>query len=297
MGRPVADIGSNDEKFWVWVRSPEKAIYVGKYNANGTMPPGLLFEPDWVIEAMGLRLIPDDEMAEITVENGERGTLVLTHRRLGPNGDPTIKRTVVNRATGTVLQHIFYAADGKTILARAEVKSYQQVPLLTSGSSDQNVMLPRQIVMTATPPGQESLKLKIALNDPTVNPTFDEQKREIVFTVPEMDGYKVVNVNEQLGPTANQPEDDLGSTTYHHTRPSPPAGDLQVELEEPVPVGYDESSARPVSDEPSPLSADLPPGGISTVVGAPVPRPPGYESIATADPFRGVEFAPSLRKN
>ena len=54
----VADIGSNDQEFWFWVKdNKDKAIYVCDYKDVNASQLAVTYQPDWIIEAMGLREI------------------------------------------------------------------------------------------------------------------------------------------------------------------------------------------------------------------------------------------------
>src|SRR5262249_16893173 len=95
-----ADIGSNEDEFWFWNRrNEEKAVYVCHYSEAGDSPlPGSL-QPDWIVEALGLREIPPQDEKRIIVRRGQQpGTLVLTDKRTSPLGETTYKVTVVDEA-------------------------------------------------------------------------------------------------------------------------------------------------------------------------------------------------------
>ena len=60
---------SNDTEYWFWVRDKkQKALYYGNYGEASKSPVAVSFESDWTNEAMGLRVIPEAEVAEISVE-------------------------------------------------------------------------------------------------------------------------------------------------------------------------------------------------------------------------------------
>ena len=56
----VADIGSNVDEFWFWTKSKGKKdnnVYVCSYEDIDRTPLSAAFQPDWIVEAMGLRSI------------------------------------------------------------------------------------------------------------------------------------------------------------------------------------------------------------------------------------------------
>ena len=67
----VADIGSNDERFWFWVQSKkDKSVYVCDYADLASTTLAVTYQPDWIVMAMGLKPITPDESAQIKVRPG-----------------------------------------------------------------------------------------------------------------------------------------------------------------------------------------------------------------------------------
>jgi len=284
-GGQKADIGSNGREFWVWMPADghaPKVTYVGRYDASGEPPPGLIVQPDWVIEALGLRILPPEEIEAIRVEPGtDPSTVMLVHTRPNGLGGSTIKKTLIGRADGLIRQHIFYEPDGKTEAARAviDARDYKQVPT----SEGESVVLPNFLRIAASPAGQEPLELRITLGAGEVKVNqFDESKLAI-FEVPQYEGYAIRDVNQDLAPPTAAANPEGGRFDYE-TLPSPPTGTddgLQaasapgVQLGDPVPLGVDGATFAP--GDPRPRTGDDlgSPGGIDAVLGQPIPRPPG----------------------
>lgn len=285
--RDVADVGSNDDQFWVWTsKSREKAIFVGHYDETGDLPAELIFQPEWIVEALGVREVTPEERGRITLAKGDTPeTQILIHKRTNGKGQSVVKKTVVDRNTGRILEHRFYASDGQTLLARAETGDYRQVKLPASNDTEPQdgvpsggtVVLPHKIKLTATPPGQEGFLMDILLSGIRVNPVFDDARRQALFTVPNKPGFKVVNINEEF--ESSPPS----STTVRSTRPAPPRTGARVQLGDPEPLGIDGASRT--AREPDPLQPDLSwgdlqasqPGGVDAVIGARPTRPPGED--------------------
>jgi hypothetical protein len=285
--RSVVDVGSNDEEFWVWSsKFPEKAIYVGHYDETGSLPAELALQPEWIVEALGVREITREERGRTTLAKGETAeTQILVEQRISGNGRPTTKKTVVDRRTGRILEHRFYSADGQ-LLAKAATSDYRAVRRPEndprgeeSTAAADTVVLPHTINLTATPPGQKAFQMDILLSSIQVNPAFTDANRQAFFTVPNKPGYKVVNLNEEF-------ESRAASTTVRSTRPAPPTRRARIELGDPEPLGIDGASRT--AKEPEPLAADLSsgdsqePGGIDAIVRAKRIRPPDEYEVSPA---------------
>jgi hypothetical protein len=277
LGTPVVDVGSNDDEFWVWTKdSKEKAIYVGQYGEGGTVPPDLIFQPDWIVEALGLRPIPPDEAAQIKIARGkEPGTWILTHIRPDGHGGRLVKRTVYDEAARHVRQHIFLGPDGQTPIAVVTPSLYKTFPverLDTLGSAPQQVELPQKIhlQLLASDDPNDRLVMDLALRDVRINPSFTETNRAALFSVPSYSGYQVVSLTPVGGyapPRARQ------------SRGVPPARRRSGALE-PAPIGMDGSTV--LSSDPRPLEADLAQGASGStspeaIVRPTFPRGPGAE--------------------
>ena len=173
LGHRMADMGSNGQDYWFWMatRSKEREYYVGHFDEHGEASPGLIFQPDWIIEALGLRVIPEPEAKQITTAKGDAaGTITLVHHRPGPGGETRLKKTIVDKQSGEVREHLFYAPDNRTLLARAYPSDYRPVPIPASGEKAAGtVSLPHRIRVITTPPGGEAMDMEIILSKPTVN--------------------------------------------------------------------------------------------------------------------------------
>lgn len=242
VNQEVADIGSNDEMFWVWLRDrKDRKVYAAHYDASGSAGNVLAFQPDWVIEALGLREIPPEEEANITSQRSQdAATLTLVHHRYDADGAPTRKETIVNAETGRVLRHRFYRSDNpKTLLAQATVSEYKRFP--ASSSSSETVSLPTRIKIDWYQPGSNPIVLEVTLGEPDPG-RLDRTEQLSLFEMPRKPGYEVVWMNEapRLEPTSRS-----------RARGSAPAS---VRLGEPEGLS-DASSARLDADTVS-ASAD-----------------------------------------
>lgn len=284
LGRSLADVGSNPDEFWFWTsKSKERAIFVGNYGEGGFAPPELTFQPDWVIEGLGLREIPDAEARQIKVNPTRDPNLEQwVHTRIGPKGEKFIKVSYVEKSTGRIRQHDFYAANGTTKLATVIPSDYKVVRSAT-GESDtgDGVILPRkiQIKLLAARDQPQPVEMEIVLSDTKLNAPMTLADKEDLFTIPKMRGYEVVHLNREKAPA--------GTARVHQTRPAPPAGS-GVGLDSPIPFGTDGASLK--WSDPMPRSAeDLgDPNPAATMIGAKIPRATDSAAVRARAEWKGV---------
>jgi hypothetical protein len=133
MGKKEADIGSNDDQFWFWANDKnDQDVYVCRYDsaANPVGRVEIPFQPDWIVEALGVREIPEEEARTIKVTNGPRAnTLTWTHSRKTLRREDVKKVTIVDRTTGQILEHQFFLPGMKTPIATASPTEMKTVAL------------------------------------------------------------------------------------------------------------------------------------------------------------------------
>ena len=58
----IADIGSNDDRFWFWFKNnKDRSVYYCDYSELSSTSLAVTYQPDWIVEAMGLKEITPDE--------------------------------------------------------------------------------------------------------------------------------------------------------------------------------------------------------------------------------------------
>jgi hypothetical protein len=229
----VGDLGSNDSEYWFWfAERTQRAIYYCNYDEADLNPQAVAFQPDWIKEAMGLRVIPESEASQITAATAEPGRLVLTHRPHTASGKTYTRVTILDRATHQILEHRLLSGDQKTILARAEVPEGYERYTPESGNADEAVSVPRRLKLYWV---QEGLELDVALRDVKINPV-KPLRRELLFVEPQLGReYARINLAERAPGTATG-----GRTLIRESRPAPPSG---VRLGAPTSIGGSGSEA------------------------------------------------------
>ena len=281
--RDLADLGSNDQEFWFWSsqENKDRAIYVCEYDTSGDAALPTAMQPDWIVEAMGLRPIPPEEAAGATVKANAKGEAVLTVRRRGAQGESLLKETVFDLATGQVKEHRLMKVDklkgARVVLAKATIDRWQSVrPAAAPGeAAGAAVMLPQAINLTWF---EQNLRMGVTLREVKLNPTLSDADRAELFTEP--DRPRVVRKNfPGLPPLAS------GASTRKSRSipPSPSAGrrPVGVELGDPIPAPSpgeaDGAKGAPAGDRPA--DGDLPPLSLrgrraERFVGAAIPTAP-----------------------
>jgi hypothetical protein len=264
-GGTVGDLGSNDTEFWFWIKNSDKtqrAIYYCNYDEADANPQAVTFQPDWIKEAMGLRVIPEEEASEITVTSGEAGKIVLTHRPRKTSGKFYTRVTILDRTTHQILEHRLLSGDQKTLLARADVpEGYMQITPATGGG-DEAVLIPKRLKLYWV---QQGLEIDAMFRDVKINEPIKQSSREALFVEPQLGkAYPRINLAERPTGTTG-----AGTTTLRETRPAPPSS---VRLREPTAIEGPEA-ARDEPSVPLNLSGEGPtvPSLTTGVVGARYP--------------------------
>lgn len=280
---PVADIGSNDERSWFWAQnSKDKSVYVCDHAELSTTALAATYQPDWIVESMGLRPIAPDEAARIKVRPGpEPATTALILPTIGTGAQAYSRVMIVSNLTRKVQEYRVISPDGKILIAQAVIKKYQDLPTSKTGRAASGVSelcsVPENIVLDWK---KEQLTLDVTLKRVEVN-QFDPSRRSALFVEPSPPGYARVDVAE----LARQRQTD-GSTAVRETIPAPEPRN-RVRLRPPEELRNDgaavKASSRRVQPQPkSPVL--LPVFNLDEVVGAPTPSAPGTPTGRALDP-------------
>ncbi len=231
VGDKKADMGSNDEEFWFWVQNDkDRSIYWCRYADLDSSALAMTHQPDWIVEALGLRPISTEEAAKITVKKGpETGTTALVFPPTGAGGETYTRMMVVWDKTRRIKEHRIYAGNLQVLLAQADVKSYSEFDLDSSGGEKaETCYLPDSIRLDWK---REQLALDVLLRreDVKIN-QFDSSRSAGLFVEPEVPGYDRVNLAD-----LNRRTPKGERTSVRHTLP-PPDSRNGVRLGRPAPL-------------------------------------------------------------
>ena len=213
-----ADIGSNDERSWFWVQnSKDKSVYVCDHAELSSTALAATYQPDWIVESMGLRPISPDEATRIKVRPGpEPATTALILPTIGTGAQAYSRVMIVSNLTRKVQEYRVISPDGKILIAQAMIKKYQDLPTSKTGraasSDSESCYVPENIVLDWK---KEQLTLDVTLKRVEIN-QFDPARRSALFVEPSPPGYTQVDLAE----LARQRQTD-GSTAVRETMPAP----------------------------------------------------------------------------
>jgi hypothetical protein len=194
LGNTEADIGSNRDEFWLWLRRNEPPYLLHcSYQAldQGGVQLPFPVQPDWVMEALGMATYPADGRYQVN-QNRRNGLLELVQD--GMNQGRQVKRVTVfdNRpdARVHVKGHILRDEHGHDICA-AHVRDVEMVG---------GVVVPRKIDLVYP---SERLEMRFTLftdaSDVVLNRPVDADQAQALFSRPNLRGVQTYD----LGATAS----------------------------------------------------------------------------------------------
>jgi len=218
IGGDQLDIGSNPHEMWMYVKQPEPTYLICSYadfpRVQNELP--VPFEPDWVLQALGLVTYPDRPNYESKLLDGERAYRLSFDDR-SATGQPLKKVIEIagDPATGSapsVRKHFVYAlsADGKKweIQTTADIKQAKTVSAGIDPTTGQpvSVQVPTHLVLEWP---KQKVKMDLRLGDIKVN---DGKTPATMFTRPATIGnVSPINLAEYRQPVQRgaAPRSDL----------------------------------------------------------------------------------------
>lgn len=177
LGGNEADLGSNSEEFWFWMRRAEPHhVFHARHDQADRVQRRLQipFQPDWLMEALGV--IPVNE-AQVEMFHPAAGgdTVDLVCERAAPDGRPVRRVTTVDVTRGVIVSHSLFDTDGR-LLARALFAKHQH--------EAEGTILPHAVTLEWP---QNGMALKMAIGRIEVNPSSQPVK---TWELPVIPGYE-----------------------------------------------------------------------------------------------------------
>ena len=214
--RPQLDLGSNRDHFWFWVNqnptglatNSPSPVYFARHQefSHGAAPGVMPLKPRWIIEMLGVTSL--DPAAAYQLSAGP-GQLTL-QTQIAEERLPLIRRVVVDRRYGWVLQQQFEDATGT--LAVAHSSRFRFYP-------ETGVSLPRRIQIQLLPGRQGEVAFQIDVSDYVINQLIGSPSR--LWQMPALPGHARVDlahsqqpVHGEIQTAGSAARGDLGSSAF-----------------------------------------------------------------------------------
>lgn len=193
------DLGSNSDQFWVYFDGAgAKPLFVFASHSDfeagkAKIPGGIPFEPDWVMQALGLVPLPPGNQYTALPPDQTARTYTLSWPATTPNGMAVVKQIVFDGdpALGTkpqVKKHLVRDTKGKLICS-AEVKQAKTVDL--NNDPKQAVQYPTRVLLKWE---EQKFELDLTLEGAKVNDSVDEDTARRRFTRPNYAGTQPIDL-------------------------------------------------------------------------------------------------------
>ena len=201
-GTPQVDFGSNPREFWFWIKQmPDPAVYYCKYEdyQKGNVQLPFPLDPDWVLQCLGMARY-DGTHYDIKVEPK---TFNLIEQAV-VNGQPVKKVTKFYRNTVRPPQPQILAyemLDGRdqlicraTVVKTAESRVTGRLNDRDGRPVQAGVDYPSKVQFDWP---KMQLKMTMDFDRVTINPEIKDDLAARLFTRPEMNGFRAVNLGDR----------------------------------------------------------------------------------------------------
>ncbi|MDB5338443.1 MAG: hypothetical protein JWN70_4062 [Planctomycetaceae bacterium] len=188
----LVDLGSNDERFWFWMRNDEEpALLTARHDclaaAQRQLP--MPFEPDWLIEALGVIPLDENEI-EFEKHPTDPKRVFFRRKRKAPDGSSVELVSTVDTCRGVIVDHSLSDRTGK-IVALANMGEHER-------DGKTGAILPHHVEL-AWPLAKVGLKIRMGAIE--INPETLSAKQ---FAMPEIANCPVYDIGgetQQAGHT------------------------------------------------------------------------------------------------
>jgi len=206
------DLGSNDQQFWMYLNDTKQPVYVfcshqDFESGKARLPGGLPFEPDWVMQALGMVHLPDPRGPQTpqgvpyTVTPSERGerAYTLSWSATTPAGQPIRKEVVFAadaadpaRHQSQVKRHVMRDEKSKKVIASAEIKSARTVTVTDPRTRQPAAaQYPTHVVLRWE---EQKFEMDLTLEQAQVNQPMPEEQARRLFSRPDIRGTPAVDL-------------------------------------------------------------------------------------------------------
>ena len=202
------DLGSNQDQFWLYVDAPsarQTFVYASHSdfdNGRVRLPDGIPFEPDWILQALGMTNFPRDAKYDPVKVDDRARTYTLSWPTTTPTGMAIRKEVVFaaddadsSRDQPQVKRHVIRDVHNRVICS-ADVRSARTVPI--GGSEPQSgypyvIQYPTHIVLHWE---AQRFEMDMRLEGGKVNPPLSPEQIRAHFSRPTNLGVAPINLAE-----------------------------------------------------------------------------------------------------
>jgi len=202
------DLGSNTDQFWLFVDAPTVrptfvfASHTDFETGRAKLPTDIPFEPDWIMQALGMTTFPHDAKYDPVKLDEKARTYTLSWPAATPNGVPIRKEIVFaaddadsSRDQPQVKRHVVRDVKNRVICS-ADVKSAKTVAAgggdVRSGQSFV-VQYPTHIVLRWE---DQRFEMDMELRGGQANPSLTPEQIRSHFNLPTNLGVTPINLTE-----------------------------------------------------------------------------------------------------
>lgn len=212
------DIGSNDQEFWVWLKSafpggPPPAVLYARHDeyersaARNQIP----IEPSWVIDSLGLAYFDPRAQHQGPFQRPDGGLEMRSTYQSG--NDTMVKTTVVDPRTSVVIAQELYRNGTK--IAASQASDHQYFPEIKA-SIPRRVEL--EIGLNTPQPGQVTIELSNILPN-SVDANFAG-----LWEMPRPQNIQMIDIARQAPQYSENPGPAMNPGTYRPADPRPAPG-------------------------------------------------------------------------
>ena len=178
------DLGSNNERFWVWSRDMDPGFVTCKHEnlEKARQQLGIPFEPDWLMQAFGVEPLPIDGFTIETDPTKEQARLV--EHIVSAHGMRLRRSILVDLKKGIVLEHGLYNYEGAK-MALAKLSDHRL-------DEKTGVVLPYRVTLEMP---QNKMSMVMRLGDVQINP---KSIPSLVWEMPQIRDCQVVHLDAGL---------------------------------------------------------------------------------------------------
>lgn len=212
-----ADIGSNDESFWIWIKTAlpgQTPMFLYARHAEFAVSQTrqqIPIDPSWIRDALGLTEIDPYGGLEGPYERPD-GQLEIRYTRQTPAG-PNMHVAVIDRKYAWITEQSIYDAQGILLVtAKSSKHRYYQ---------ETNVNLPHRIEISLVPNTPDARELVIDIASHNINRISGNP--DYLWSMPEPSGVQYIDLAGPLPVVENQPFANTPfSSSPYSPEPQPP---------------------------------------------------------------------------